>query len=170
MRDGTRRDRVTGIAGRRLGRIALPLVLLTAAGSNGCGDPSSSSSGPDLAALHSSSAPEDPRGPNGSPKPVMALEHDFGLVRPGETLRHEFTVRNSTSSTWTLRQIVTTCACTVTRASAGSIPPGGAERFEGRYRMPSRSADKSQTITILTSRNPTRPRYRLRHAPAFGNR
>jgi len=148
MRGGAHRNAGAQIVSKSLARIALGLVLLTIAGSNGCGDGGSTRSSGGFVPPHSASASGAARGRSATSKPDLALEHDFGLVGPGETLRHQFTVRNSSSSTWTIRQVVRTCACSVTRASAESIPPGGAEQFDVQYRMPNRSADKSQTITI----------------------
>ncbi len=148
MGDALGRLRVTGPAGYNVARIALGLALVGIAAWSGCGEDGSTRSSRGFVPPHSAARSRSGRGESASSKPALALEHDFGLVRPGEILRHQFTVRNSSSGTWTIREVLRTCACAVTRVSAESIPPGGAEQFDVQYRMPSRSTDKSQTVTV----------------------
>ncbi len=80
---------------------------------------------------------------------VITLRHDFGLVRPGEVLRHTFKVSNSSESVWTLKEIKTTCSCTITTASSETIAPGGSTSFNARFRMPGSSGDRTYSMTVL---------------------
>jgi len=78
-----------------------------------------------------------------------SLTHDFGVVRPGETFSHTFTIRNPSSATWTIAQLKPSCSCTVSRASARTIPPGGSADIEVTYRAPRADADDRRSVAVF---------------------
>lgn len=55
---------------------------------------------------------------------VQYLSHDFGLVLPGQPLRHEFAVSNRGHVAWTLRETTRTCACAVLEATSPTVAAG----------------------------------------------
>src|SRR5947209_8202283 len=54
-------------------------------------------------------------------KPNVDLTHDFGLLRPAETVMHSFVIHNDSTITWTLAQIQNHCACTAGRPKGDKI-------------------------------------------------
>ena len=52
------------------------------------------------------------------------LEHDFGLLRPGETVQHRFTIKNDSEMRWTSANVRSYCRCTASTAGATSVSPG----------------------------------------------
>ena len=51
--------------------------------------------------------------------------HDFGTMDPFQTGHYEFKIRNEGSAPLTLERGPTTCKCTLSNVTDGSIPPGG---------------------------------------------
>jgi len=51
-------------------------------------------------------------------------EWDFGVVKQGEILVHDFELRNQTRKTLNIVNIHTSCGCTVSKAGKKSLRPG----------------------------------------------
>src|SRR6516165_5210730 len=54
----------------------------------------------------------------------IELEHDFGLVRSGETVQHRFTIKNDSEMRWTSANVRSYCRCTASTAGASTVSPG----------------------------------------------
>lgn len=63
--------------------------------------------------------------PAASPEAVLPVRsHDFGRVRPSETVSRVFEIANRGSTPLVISNGYTTCSCTTAEISAGVIPPG----------------------------------------------
>ena len=85
------------------------------------------------------------------------LEHDFGLMASNASRRHTFVVENNSGSAWTVRKIVKTCNCVVTRLSAPTIQPGKTEHLTVLYVAPGESNDYVTKAILVFRENNVRP-------------
>lgn len=76
------------------------------------------------------------------------LKHDFGVLDPLETVYHEFELKNTSEQTWTVKQVVTTCACAVGRPSSSKIEPGQSSKFKVEFQGPATSKKFSKSIFV----------------------
>lgn len=58
----------------------------------------------------------------------VVVSHDFGRVKVGQAISHEFSVVNSSGATWAVREVHKSCACIVGDVTK-STPPGDALRL-----------------------------------------
>ena len=59
---------------------------------------------------------------------------DFGVIAPGTELHHRYTIRNGSTSTWTIKHVTPSCSCTVGEFTARAVKPGQATSLEVTYR------------------------------------
>ncbi len=78
----------------------------------------------------------------------LAIEHDFGVVRPSVKMSHEFSIKNESEFPWTLKKIHVHCLCTVPGASATVIQPGQTEQYEVAYKAPSKCSDDRRWVMV----------------------
>jgi hypothetical protein len=78
---------------------------------------------------------------------ALTFEHDFGLVRPHERVRHVFAIHNDSESSWSLRHVERTYACTVAKCP-GVIPPGETAEVEVEYRAGGSTADDRRAVEL----------------------
>lgn len=60
--------------------------------------------------------------------PILSLEeaeYDFGVLSPGQTVSHEFTLTNTGDEPLLIREARSTCGCAVALPPPDPIPPGG---------------------------------------------
>jgi hypothetical protein len=91
---------------------------------------------------------------------TITLKHDFGVVRPSQSVSHEFRVTNPSDSAWTFAQFRITCGCTVADISSEVIPPGGSATVTFSYRPPSEVGDDRRSIDVVFQ-EPSAPLVRL---------
>lgn len=91
---------------------------------------------------------------------TIELEYDFGLVRPGERVRHSFHIRNTTALVWRLRKFHADCACALASSSARVFQPGRTEAVEVEYHAGNRTADSRGTV-LVEFEDPRAPIVRL---------
>ena len=87
----------------------------------------------------------------------VVLTHDFGVLKPGSEVRHEFTLRNDTAADWTFDQFRTTCGCTVAAISDGHIPAGGATTITVHYKCPSTVGDDRRGVGVILKESAAPP-------------
>jgi hypothetical protein len=58
---------------------------------------------------------------------------DFGRVKQGELLSHEFVFGNEGDATLIIQKVTTTCGCTAALLSADKIPPGKEGKIEIKF-------------------------------------
>jgi len=77
------------------------------------------------------------------------MRHDFGVVRPGVTLTHSFTLTNTTTQTWKLTSIEKpSCACSLVSATGDVFATGESQSFEFKYQVSDKPNDDSQTVKV----------------------
>ena len=80
---------------------------------------------------------------------IETQRHNFGVIRPRSENFHEFAIANSSpQSTWTIKEIKTTCVCTVADVSANSIRPGENLTLKVKYNAPDREGDDCRLILV----------------------
>lgn len=58
---------------------------------------------------------------------------DFGRVKQGELLSHEFVFSNEGDATLVIQKVTTTCGCTAALLSADRVPPGKEGKVEVKF-------------------------------------
>lgn len=82
-------------------------------------------------------------------KPSMVpLNHDFGIVRPGSRSLHQFRIRNSSDSQWTVQTVVKTCRCTATMLSSKTVPAGEDLLVDVQYRAPTQEGSDARSVEV----------------------
>jgi len=75
--------------------------------------------------------------PSAAAKKARALfketVHDFGKVKQGDVLRHEFIFTNQGDAVLEVERVETSCGCTAALASANKIPPGSEGRIKATF-------------------------------------
>jgi len=78
----------------------------------------------------------------------LALEHDFGVLRPGARVIHTFAITNDSDSIWTVKNISRHCNCTVAKMSTTRIDPRETVEAILTYHAPSKHTDDRRTVEI----------------------
>ncbi len=85
---------------------------------------------------------------------------DFGRVKQGELLTHEFIFKNEGDATLVIRKVTTTCGCTAALLSADKIPPGKEGRVEIKFDTRGYGG-KVTKLLYVDSNDPERNRQQL---------
>lgn len=82
---------------------------------------------------------------------VLTLDgaHDFGVVHPGELLKHKFMLSNPTQVPLTIREVKTDCACVGTRLERKMIPPRETAAIEV-YFQTKRYPESAKSYTVVS--------------------
>jgi uncharacterized protein DUF1573 len=108
----------------------------------------SSCSNDDLSARNAVGSDSSSNTPS-SPQPnELVLEHDFGLLPLKETLRHRFSIENSSDVAWSVLRIHEGCRCFVLAGFPDRIDPGSQEEFEVSYRTGSVNHDDDRSVLV----------------------
>jgi hypothetical protein len=98
------------------------------------------------------------------PRMVLAEEtHNFGTIKQGAVIEHDFSFKNEGKETLKIRKIRTTCGCTASSPSSMEIAPGGEEKFHVTFNSRAKKGKQLQTITVITN-DPNKPTHYLRMA------
>jgi hypothetical protein len=84
------------------------------------------------------------------------LEHDFGHVRQGTTVRHEYTLLNAGDLALRIGEMRAACGCTAVASSAESIPGDGTGAVRATFDTSRYFGEVQRTITVA-SNDPERP-------------
>lgn len=79
---------------------------------------------------------------------VNDTKHDFGVLEPGQSVTHIFSYRNTSNHSLTVAQVLTPCACTVTRTNTSCIRPGENLELEVVFRAPSGNRNERKRIGV----------------------
>jgi hypothetical protein len=96
----------------------------------------------------------EPAAPQSGAVPIIIIEHsshDFGIVQPGATLHHDFTLHNKGAAPLNISQVTSDCGCTAALASADEIPPGGQGTINIAFTPGEHEGLQRETITIKTN-------------------
>jgi hypothetical protein len=89
-----------------------------------------------------------------------ATAHDFGKVKQGDVVSHEFTFRNEGGAPLVVERIETTCGCTAALVSEKTIAPGGAGRIKTTFDTRGYSGRMTRYL-YLVSNDAREPRREL---------
>ncbi len=86
--------------------------------------------------------------------------HDFGRMRSGEVVRHDFVYTNTGNATLVLSDVRPGCGCTTAGTWDREIAPGGTGRIPIQFNGGSFSGNISKTVTV-TCNDPANPTVML---------
>ncbi len=101
--------------------------------------------------------------PAAAKKPRIVFDQeswDFGNVKQGETLKHEFIFKNAGDAVLNIKSVETSCGCTVALVSKKQLGPGQ----EGRVKITFSTAGyggKVYKVIYLDSDDPSQPRVQF---------
>jgi hypothetical protein len=85
---------------------------------------------------------------------------DFGRVKQGEILSHEFVFSNEGDATLVIQKVTTTCGCTAALLSADKIPPGKEGKIEIKFDTRGYGGQVAKLLYV-DSNDPDRARQQL---------
>jgi hypothetical protein len=84
-------------------------------------------------------------------------EHDFGVLKPGEIVNHEFTFTNTGGGDLLLHKTKASCGCTASEPAKKLLKPGESSSIKVTFNSTGKhDGDQSQSVTIYTN-DPTEP-------------
>lgn len=111
---------------------------------------------PDLARLDTSArdAASPALLPADQPQPRVQIdqtEFDFGTMELNSTMQHTFVIKNVGRGPLSLSKGDTTCKCTISQLSEGTVPPGGQTEIKLEWKATTGAPYFRQSATILTN-------------------
>ena len=82
---------------------------------------------------------------------IKAPDFDFGTVRSGTAVEHDYVVENNGTAAVRITQVRSSCGCTVVQASKEDIPPGGKSTIHVRFDTTGRSGRQHKSIYVQTT-------------------
>jgi Protein of unknown function (DUF1573) len=100
-------------------------------------------------------------GPAGSGKPkavFKATAHDFGQIKQGDVVSHEFIFKNEGDAPLVVEKVETTCGCTAALVSEKTIGPGKEGRIKATFDTRGYAGRMSRYLYIVSNdaENPRR--------------
>lgn len=84
-------------------------------------------------------------------------EYDFGVLRPGEIVSHEFIFRNTGGSNLLIHKTKASCGCTASDPASKNLAPKEASSIKVTFNTTGKhDGDQSQSVTIYTN-DPVEP-------------
>lgn len=136
---------IRGRAGLLAG-VALCGGLLLCGCTDGHGPMLSVSDSTQSMATEEPNARADPTGHGGGKR--IVLDHDFGLLRPGEKVRHVFTIENKGIRKWTIGRVTSGCSCAIANLPSPIVPPGGELQAEVLYTAKGSWNDSRERVVL----------------------
>ncbi|MEX2606262.1 MAG: DUF1573 domain-containing protein [Kiritimatiellia bacterium] len=87
--------------------------------------------------------------------------HDFGERRGGETVQHDFTLRNRGNAQLSVHKIQTSCGCTTLAAKTMEMEPGEEKKLTVEFDLTGRVGKQVQQVVLHTN-DPENRTYRLK--------
>lgn len=78
-------------------------------------------------------------------------EHDFGKVAEGEKVAYVFAFENKGTGNLVVKNVITTCGCTVSKYETKPIPPGGSGNLEVVFDTYEKYGKQSKTISVRSN-------------------
>jgi uncharacterized cupredoxin-like copper-binding protein len=82
---------------------------------------------------------------------VDNAEYDFGTIKPGEKVTHEYVLKNTGKSDLIIRKTTASCGCTVANVKSNVIKPGESTTLTAEFNSAGRSGTQTKTITVITN-------------------
>ena len=76
---------------------------------------------------------------------------DFGQVRQGTIVKHDFSLKNTGNAEIAVQRVVAACGCTATTTSANVIPAGGSVTLSAQFDTNGFSGKREKLIRVYTS-------------------
>jgi hypothetical protein len=92
---------------------------------------------------------------------VAPLSFDFGSVLPDKPLQRDFVIRNVGAAVLTIKDITTTCSCTVVGNYAKTLAPGASTSLRVELTTPAVPGPIEQGVAI-ESNDPAQPRVEVK--------
>lgn len=89
-----------------------------------------------------------PEATKGAGFPKGVARH-LGTIRAGEQRSHTFRITNETARDWAVREVRSTCSCTVAEASPARVGRGESLAVKVDYRAPSKTSEDARTVYIV---------------------
>ncbi len=87
--------------------------------------------------------------------------HDFGSVKEGNTVSHNFMLKNDGKRDLKIRKINAPCGCTASTPGKKTLKPGEETQIKVSFNTRGRSGRQHQTVTVITN-DPANPSHTLR--------
>lgn len=84
------------------------------------------------------------------PKENNPYTWDFGQVEEGEVLKHDFVLKNDSQDTLNIKDISTSCGCTVSSVKQEMLLPGESTLIEVKFNSKGYSGAVQQFIYVYT--------------------
>jgi hypothetical protein len=81
-------------------------------------------------------------------------EFDFGTVKEGDVVKHEFKFTNTGKVPLTILKARSTCGCTVPEWPEDPIPPGGSGVINAKFNTEGKSNNQTKRITVTANTYP----------------
>ncbi len=88
----------------------------------------------------------------GPAQPEDPSTWDFGSIKPGQVLTHAFVLKNETDRAFSIKDITTSCGCTVSRAAKTTLAPGESTSIEVTFNSKGYSGSIRQFVYVYTDR------------------
>jgi uncharacterized cupredoxin-like copper-binding protein len=75
---------------------------------------------------------------------------DFGQVKEGEVLKHEFILKNDLRITMNITRVDTSCGCTASKVKKKVLAPGESTTLEVNFNSKGRSGPTQQFVYVQT--------------------
>lgn len=77
--------------------------------------------------------------------------YDFGTIKAGEKVLHDFEFTNTGSTPVVIKDVKTTCGCTVSNFPKEPIMPGQMNVISASFNSKGKSGRQNKVITVLTN-------------------
>jgi hypothetical protein len=78
------------------------------------------------------------------------LVWDFGRVKAGEILKHDFVFKNDTAKPLNIKEVTTSCGCTVSEVKKKALRPGESTAIEIKFNTKGYSGPVTQYVYVHT--------------------
>jgi uncharacterized cupredoxin-like copper-binding protein len=75
---------------------------------------------------------------------------DFGYVRQGQILKHDFILKNDSNKPLVIKSVNTSCGCTASKAKKEKLSPGETTDIEVSFKSKGYSGEVTQYIYVYT--------------------
>jgi hypothetical protein len=79
-----------------------------------------------------------------------AYTWDFGVVKEGEVLKHEFILKNESAKTLSIKEVSTSCGCAASEVKKEVLLPGESTALEVRFKSKGYSGAVKQFVYVTT--------------------
>ena len=79
------------------------------------------------------------------------VNKDFGTVKEGDVIEHEFIFTNTGKSDLIIRKIRSSCGCTTAAPKVSVIKPGEQSSLSASFRTSGFTGRQSKTVTVITN-------------------